>query len=90
MPARRIEIAVDESVDGWIARVTVTAESHTSHIVRVSRAELHRYGGGEVGKLLRRSFEFLLDREPNTQILREFDVSAIERYFPEYAAAMRR
>lgn len=71
MPARRIEMAVDESVDGRIARVTVTAQSRTTHIVRVSRAELDRYGGGEVGELLRRSLEFLLDREPNTQILRE-------------------
>jgi hypothetical protein len=33
---------------------------------------------------VRRSFEFLLAREDNTSILREFDLSTIERYFPEY------
>jgi hypothetical protein len=34
---------------------------------------------------VRRSFEFMLARESNTSILREFDLSTIERYFPEYA-----
>ena len=90
MPARRIEIACSEAQDGWVARVTVAAPTRTSHTVRVSRAELERYGGGDVGALLRRSFEFLLDRESNTSILREFDLGNIERYFPEYAAAMKR
>jgi hypothetical protein len=90
MAARRIEIEYSESGTGWLAHVTVTAPSNTTHVVRVSRAELERYGGGDVNELLRRSFEFLLDRESNTSILREFDLGTIERYFPEYAAAMRR
>lgn len=42
-------------------------------------------GGEDVADLVRRSFEFLLAREPNTSILGEFDLSVIERYFPEYA-----
>jgi hypothetical protein len=88
MPARRIEIAHTESPDGWVAQVTVTAPTRTSHVVHVSRAELTRYGGGDVKDLLRRSFEFLLDREPNTSILREFDLSTIEHYFPEYPAVI--
>ncbi len=89
MPARRIEIARSESRDGWVAQVTVTASTRTSHTVRVSRAELERYGGGDVTDLLRRSFEFLLDRESNTSILREFDLGAIERYFPEYVSVIQ-
>jgi hypothetical protein len=88
MPARRIEIAHTESPDGWVAHVTVTAPTRTSHVVRVSRAEFTRYGGGDVKDLIRRSFEFLLDREPNTSILREFDLSTIEHYFPEYPAVI--
>ena len=35
-------------------------------------------------ELLKKSFEFLLQREPNTSILRSFDLSVISRYFPEY------
>jgi len=30
------------------------------------------------------SFKFLLEREPNTSILSEFDITVIKRYFPEY------
>jgi hypothetical protein len=90
MAARRIEINYSDSGNGWVAHVTVTAPTKTSHVVRVSRTELERYGGGDVNELLRRSFEFLLERETNTSILREFDLGTIERYFPEYAAAMKR
>ncbi len=89
MPAPRVEIECDESDDGWLAHVTVTAPTPTSHVVRVSRAELEQYGGGDVRDLVRRSFGFLLERESNTSVLREFDVSVIERYFPEYAVAMK-
>lgn len=61
----------------------------TTHCVRVSRAERERYGEEDVAKLVRRSFEFLLAREPNTSILREFDLSTIERYFPDYPTHIR-
>ena len=79
-----------ESGDGHLVEVTVRDRGTTSHRVRVSRAERERYGGGDVADLVKRSFEFLLAREPNTSILREFDLSTIERYFPEYAREIRR
>ena len=59
--------------------------SATRHRVSVSPDEHRRYGGGDVTDLVRRSFEFLLERESNTSILREFSLATIERYFPEYA-----
>jgi hypothetical protein len=58
--------------------------------VRISAAELERYGDGDVADLVRRSLEFLLERESNTSILKEFDLSTIERYFPEYPREIRR
>jgi hypothetical protein len=61
----------------------------TQHLVMVSRAELERWGGGcTVEDLVSRSFDFLLEREAASSILRRFDLSAIERYFPEYDRAM--
>lgn len=42
-----------------------------------------------VQELVKASFNFLLDRESNTSILRSFDLSVIERYFPEYPQAIR-
>lgn len=78
------------SGDGHVAEVTVSNGATTTHRVRVSRSERERYGGGDVPDLVQRSFEFMLAREPNTSILREFDLSTIERYFPEYAREIRR
>jgi hypothetical protein len=83
--ADRIGVGVHESGDGHVAEVTVNDRETTKHRVRISRAERKRYGGEDVADLVRRSFEFMLARESNTSILREFDLSTIERYFPEYA-----
>ena len=88
--ASRIEIAVSPEGNGHVAEVTVRDRTTTTHRVRVSREERERYGGGDVSDLVRRSFAFLLQRESNTAVLREFDLSAIERYFPEYATEIRR
>lgn len=43
-----------------------------------------------LAELVQASFQFLLDRESNTSILRSFDLSVIERYFPEYPKAISR
>jgi len=37
---------------------------------------------------VRRSFAFLLAREPRESILREFELPVIARYFPEYPKAI--
>jgi hypothetical protein len=72
-------------------QVTVRAGVTTKHQVRVAQADLDRFGAGRSAEdLLRESFEFLLEREPNTSILGSFDLIVITRYFPEYEAEMRR
>jgi hypothetical protein len=38
----------------------------------------------DVESLVARSFAFLLEREPPNAILGTFDLSVIQRYFPEY------
>jgi hypothetical protein len=88
--AEPIGVTVRDSGDGHVAEVTVKGRETTSHRVRVSPAERERYGGDDVADLVKRSFEFLLAREPNTSILREFELSTIERYFPEYAREIQR
>jgi hypothetical protein len=73
--------------DGHRCRVEVSdARSTTRHLVRVSRRDLEEWGRGRpVEQLVRDSFDFLLQREPKESILREFDLSVIKRYFPEFA-----
>jgi len=83
-------VSVREAANGWLADVTVRDGATTTHRVRISKAERERYGTGDVADLVRRSFDFLLAREPNTSILREFDLSTIERYFPEYPGEIAR
>ncbi len=60
--------------------------SETSHLVTVKPEDYLRLTGGKVdaAELVRRSFEFLLDNEPKESILRQFDLSAIGKYFPQY------
>ena len=59
----------------------------------VSPDDLKRWGRGtgeeDVEDLVQRSFEFLLERESPSSILRTFDLSVIERYFPEYDRQIR-
>jgi hypothetical protein len=55
----------------------------------VQPADLTRWGQGQTPEeLVRRSFEFLLQRESKESILREFELSVIQRYFPDYDLAM--
>ncbi|TAK02675.1 MAG: hypothetical protein EPO36_01550 [Chloroflexota bacterium] len=65
--------------------------SRTSHDVSVSREDVARLSPGATDPtdLVRRSFEFLLAREPKESILRTFELPAIGRYFPEYESTIR-
>jgi hypothetical protein len=66
--------------------VTVTARQTTVHRVRAAPLYVTKLAqpGESAEALIGRAFEFLLAREPNTSILAEFDLSAINRYFPEF------
>lgn len=90
-------ITVEASPDGgeWMCAVTVESGGRRfEYTVTVSPASVARWGQGaepqDVEDLVRRSFEFLLQREPASSILRRFDLSVIETYFPEYDELFRR
>ncbi|HEV2953293.1 MAG TPA: hypothetical protein VG015_04325 [Candidatus Dormibacteraeota bacterium] len=51
----------------------------------MTEADLVRWGkGGSIDEMVRRSFEFLRDREPAGSILASFQISDIKRYFPDF------
>ena len=88
--AAKIEVEkIDESK--FHVRV-IEAGSETTHDVTVSPNDYTRLTNGKVEpeELVRRSFEFLLEREPKESVLTRFDLSAISRYFPEYEREIRR
>ena len=67
--------------------VTVTGSSTTTHIVTISDQIYSKLTSGKISKvtLLEKSFEFLLQREPNTSILAKFNLEVISQDFPDYA-----
>ena len=62
------------------------AVSETRHRVKLSPEYYRKLCGGTITHewLISQSFKFLLEREPNTSILKEFDLEVIAQYFPEY------
>ncbi len=72
------------SIDSF--QVTVEGKACTQHLVTVHQDYAARLTHGKVSTetLVEKSFEFLLDREPNTSILRTFDLKVISQYFSEY------
>jgi len=71
--------------------VTVEERITTVHKVTVPAHYYEKLTGNKVGpeELVEKSFEFLLEREPNTSILRSFELSVIGRYFPEYEGIIK-
>ena len=88
----KVEVTAAVVGDGWNCMVTVRNCSETRHFVRVARADLTSLATGEYDpvSLVEASFAFLLEREPKESILREFDITVIGRYFPEYEREIRR
>ena len=78
-----------EPLDAQTFRVTVEGRTVTTHTVTVRPDYAAKLGASEPVPLIERSFEFLLEREPNTSILSQFDLSVIQRYFPEYERTIR-
>jgi hypothetical protein len=86
-----IDVACDPGGAGWRCRVTLTDERGSGeHDVRVAARDLERLapGASTPDDLVRRSFAFLLEREPRQSILRSFDLPLIGRYFPDYEASI--
>lgn len=71
--------------------VEVSDNIKTSHNVVISDKVYKQLTNGVISKseLLEKSFEFLLDREPNTSILNNFEIQIISHYFYDYANCVR-
>ncbi|NBC83710.1 MAG: hypothetical protein GVY19_10045 [Bacteroidetes bacterium] len=73
-------------IDENLFKVTVEGSPSTTHEVTVADEYHLKLTGGKIDKteLVHRSFKFLLKREPNTMIMKTFNLTVIESYFPEY------
>lgn len=73
-------------VDANVYEVVVEGDRETTHRVHMSQEYYRSLCGATITHefVLISAFRFLLEREPNTAILAEFDVQDINHYFPEF------
>jgi hypothetical protein len=81
--------------DSWRCEVRVDQGGvRSQHVVTVRPVDLARWSSGserqDVEELVARSFDFLLERELPSEILATFELSVIQRYFPEYDRVFKR
>jgi hypothetical protein len=82
-----------EKFDASHFRVRVIeGESESTHQVTLDPKDYARLAGGAVEpqELVRKSLEFLLEREPKESILSRFNLSVISRYFPEFEREIKK
>ena len=65
-------------------------ETQSQHLVTLDDTYYHLLTQGKIPKedLVRKSFQFLLERESKESILRSFNLQVIKQYFPEYEDEM--
>ena len=80
-----------KKLDETTFSVTVEGRTTTTHKVNVSPSYYEKLTGGKIPVeiLVEKSFEFLLERESNTSILRSFDLPVIGNYFPDYESVIK-
>jgi len=78
-------------IDSTTFEVMVEAGAKTTHKVTLKPSYYEKLTGKRVtpAVLVEKSFEFLLERESNTSILRSFDLPVISQYFPEYEKVIK-
>lgn len=78
--------SVTETGNGWSYEVKLDqGSSQHQYSVTLSRSDYDQWSNGQVQpeQVIRAAFDFLLEREPASAILSQFDCSVIRRYFPE-------
>jgi len=80
-----------QKIDNTTFKVTVEKGTTTTHTVTVDPSYYEKLTNKQISaeELVKKSFEFLLERESNTSILRSFDLPVINKYFPEYEEIIR-
>jgi hypothetical protein len=86
-----ITVEATPTAAGWVCNVRIERDGRTitTNTVEVSTSDMERLApDSTVEDLVRRSFEFLLEREPPQSILRKFRLADITRYFPDYPSVI--
>lgn len=81
-----IKVKTRSSNMGWHFKVTVSDEKGPAfYDVTMDKDFVTRIGSNiDPEKIIKKTFEFLLEKEPKEKILTEFDVAVVSHYFPDY------
>jgi len=93
MPNKEIHHMITVKSAGKDKYLVTVAEgsSQTKHNITLAESYYQKLTGGKITKeeLIKKSFEFLLERESKESILSSFDLPLINRYFPEYERTIK-
>ena len=88
------EIKIKSSTNnlGYHFNVEITDQNGLSlHRVTMGRDFILRIGANyEPELVVRKSFEFLLSKEPKEKIMEEFDLTIITQFFPDYITTLEK
>lgn len=90
-----IVVRAEMEGESWRCQVSIDhAGQRTRHLVTVTPSDVDRWAEGsergDVERLVTKSFDFLLEREPPSAILATFELSVIQRYFPDFDSTFKR
>ena len=79
-------ITVDKKDENTFQVTVEESGSSSNHTVTVDDKYYKKLTGGVIPKedLIKKSFEFLLERESKESIMSKFDLTVISKFFPEY------
>lgn len=85
------EVVVGQRVGTNLKQGEIAITQETEHRVHMSQEYYRKLCGATTTHewVLLNAFQFLLEREPNTAILKAFDLPDIARYFPEFETEMQ-
>ncbi len=85
-------IEVERKTDKEFLVVVKEGDTKTEHTVSLDDDYYKSLSQGKISKeeLIKKSFEFLLKREPKESILSKFNLKLINKYFSEFEREIRR
>lgn len=89
MPAT---IHVERRAPGRFQVTVAEGSSKSEHTVTLKADYYEKLTRKQIPEedLIKRSFQFLLEREPKESILQQFDLSVINRYYPDYESKIQK
>ncbi len=85
-PNIEVQKLADESFEVTVIDDGTKSATKSTHRVTLKASDYDRLSSGGISaeKLIRKSFEFLLEHEPKESMLCRFDLMEIARYFPSF------